>query len=209
MLKISECHCKIKRIVQILQIIFRHILKAVKNLYILRLRKNIYQSFRFLNSCFSGIYRIDAVVFYSFKFLIRYGSFNYIGSSGTDDRLGIFIQKLNTLYCRICSLVKLTRQIFYRKNSGILCGFKAFLIKLVYRRLCKYCPAGFFKHLVRNILHIITNQHSYTCNRFDSQVTADFMFQFFCLNCIGRFLFYINTSYVAHERLLSRSGQGP
>ena len=87
MLKISECHCKIKRIVQILQIIFRHILKAVKNLYILRLRKNIYQSFRLLNSCFSGIYRIDAVVLHSLKFLIGYCSFDHIGGSGTDDRL--------------------------------------------------------------------------------------------------------------------------
>ena len=62
------------------------------------------------------------------------------------------------------------------------------------------------KNLVGNVLHVIADQHSYSGNCLNSQIAAYFMLQFFCLNGIGRFLFYINASYVTHKKLLSLSG---
>ena len=175
MQKILECHSKIQRIIKSVKISFCHIFKPFKDLYVFRFREYSYQSLWFLQTCFSGIYRVDAVMFDGFKLFICYFSFYYISSCRTNDRAGIPIQKLYALNSRICSLIKLSRKVFYRKNKGIICCLKFFQIKIIYWRLCKHSPACFFKNFVRNIFYIIADQYSYCCYGFDSKITADLM----------------------------------
>ena len=86
-LEILEGHCKIQRIIQCFKICFRHIFESVKNLYIFRLREYSNQCLRFLETCFTGIYRVDAVMFDRFKFFGCYISFYYISCCRADDRL--------------------------------------------------------------------------------------------------------------------------
>ena len=113
MLEILECHGKVQRIVQFFQISLSHILESVKDLHILRIREYSYQCLRFLKSCLTRVYRVDAVMFDRLKLCVCHSSFNYISSCGADDRCRILIQELYTLYSGVCSLVKLSREEFY------------------------------------------------------------------------------------------------
>ena len=112
-LKIFECHSQIQRTVQFFKLILRHILEAVKNHNVCRIIKYCYQCFRLCRASLTGIYRVDAVIFDCCKLLIGNVSLNHISSRRTDNRLCIFIQKLHALNSRICSLIKLSRQILY------------------------------------------------------------------------------------------------
>ena len=86
-LEILEGHCKIQRIIQCFKVCFRHIFESVKDLDIFRLRKYSNQCLRFLETCLTGIYRVDAVMFDGIKFFVCYISFYYISCCRTDDRL--------------------------------------------------------------------------------------------------------------------------
>ena len=202
-LEILECHGKVQRIVQFFQISLSHILESVKYLHILRIREYSYQCLRFLKSCLTRVYRVDAVMFDRLKLCVCHSSFNYISSCGADDRCRILIQELYTLYSGVCSLVKLSREEFYGKYTCALCHIKFLKIQIIYRRLCKYGLAGFLKYFIGDILHVITDQLTDCCHSADAKIMFDLMFQFLCFYCKGRFLFYIHTSYVAHRRLLS------
>ena len=147
-LEILEGHCKIQGIIQCFEVCFRHILEAVKDLDILWFREYGNQCFRFLKSCLTGVYRVDAVMFDGIKFFVCYISFYYISRCRADDRLCISIEELHTLYSGICSLVELSRKIFYRKDLRAFCGFKFLKIQVVNRRLCKYGSACFFKNFI-------------------------------------------------------------
>ena len=148
MLEIFKCHCKIQGVIEGFEICLGHFFKSVKNLDIFRFREYGNQCFRFFKSCLTGVYRVDAVMFDRIKFFVCYISFYYISCCRTDDRLRISIEKLYTLYSGICSLVKLSRKIFYRKNLCTFCSFKFLKIQIIYRRLCKYGSACFFKNFI-------------------------------------------------------------
>ena len=53
---------------------------------------------------------------------------DHISCRGTDDRLLVFFDKLNTLNSGIRSLVKLSRKKFYRKDSASFFCRKFFFI---------------------------------------------------------------------------------
>ena len=86
-LEILEGHCKIQRIIQCFKVCFRHIFESVKDFDIFRFREYSNQCLRFLETCFTGIYRVDAVMFDRFKFFGCYISFYYISCCRADDRL--------------------------------------------------------------------------------------------------------------------------
>ena len=148
MLEIFKCHCKIQGVIEGFEICLGHFFKSVKNLDLFRFREYGNQCFRLFKSCLTGVYRVDAVMFDRIKFFVCYISFYYISCCRTDDRLRISIEKLYTLYSGICSLVKLSRKIFYRKNLCTFCSFKFLKIQIIYRRLCKYGSACFFKNFI-------------------------------------------------------------
>ena len=128
MKEILEGHGQVQRSIKLFQLLLFHVFKAVKNLYILRLFKFCHQSLRFRRICLSGIHRVNAVVLNRFQLFIGNISLDHIGCCGTDDRLLVLFQELDTLNCRVCSLIKLSRQIFHGKNPGSFCCFKGFLI---------------------------------------------------------------------------------
>ena len=128
MKKILKSHSQVQRSIKLFQLLLFHVFKAVKNLYILRLFKFRHQSLRFRRVCLSGIHWVDAVVLNRFQLFIGNISFDHISGCGTDDRLLVLFQELDTLNCRVCSLIKLSRQIFHGKNPGSFCCFKGFLI---------------------------------------------------------------------------------
>ena len=128
MKEILEGHSQVQRSIKFFQLLLFHVFKAVKNLYIFRLLKFCHQSLRFRRVRLSGIHRVNAVVLNSCQLFIGNISLDHIGCCGTDDRLLVLFQKLDTLDCRVCSLIKLSRQIFHGKNPGSFCRFKGFLI---------------------------------------------------------------------------------
>ena len=135
------------------------------------------------------------------KFSITDLTFNHISCSSFDNRKLIFLNKLHTLDCRIRSLVELSRKEFHRKNTVILSMWKIFMIKNIYRWFCKNAITCSVKCGIREILHIITNQHPYICNRFDSEVTLHFMSKFLRLNGKFRFFLHIHSFYTVHNFL--------
>ena len=121
MLEIFEGHSQIQRTVKFMKSVFRHFVKSFKNADIRRIFELCHQSLWFFHTSFPGIHRVDAVALNRLKLRIIYLSFNHISGCGTDNWLLIFFQELYTLYGRICSLVKLPRQILYGKY---LCTFR-------------------------------------------------------------------------------------
>ena len=136
----------------------------------------------------------------------------HIGCRAADDRLLVFVQKLHTLLCGICSLVELARQKFYRKCVG--CEFwlaltqiirnlllSVILVDVVYRRLGKYGLKRFLVCILRHILHIVADQNAHLLHP-DSKVMLDLMAKLICLYRKIRLLFYIYTTYIAHFCIL-------
>ncbi len=119
MQEIFKGHSQIQRIIQCLQRSLIHLCKSVKYQYICRLLKLCDQSVRNGVGCFSGVYRIDAVLLHYGNLCLCQLSGNHISGSRTNDGIFLLIQQLHALLCGICSLVKLTRQVFYRKYNII------------------------------------------------------------------------------------------
>ena len=198
MQEILEGHGQSQRIIQFFQLCFRHILKTVKDLYICRLIKFLYQSFRFFDTCLAGIHRVDAVILDCCVFFLCNIAFDNISNSGTDHRLCASVQELHTLYGRIGTLVKLSRQKLYREYSCSVCYRQFFMIQSIYRRLSEHTLAGLLKYLVGQILHIVADQLTDTGHGCDSEIAADLMFQLMCLTGKIRFFLNIDTSYCTH-----------
>ena len=85
--EIFKGHSKIQRSIQFFKLIFWHISKAFKNLYIFWFLKICHQCFRFFCFCFSGIYWVDAMCFDRFQLFKRNISFNHVCSCRADDRI--------------------------------------------------------------------------------------------------------------------------
>ena len=132
------------------------------------------------------------------ELIIRDISFNHISSCRADYRAFIFFDKTDTLLCRIRSLVELSRKEFNRKAAVSLSHRILLSVKDIYRRFCKYPAACFLKCIIRNILHVIPDQHTDSCHIHDPEITSDLMTQFLCRNGIIWLLFYKYTSYTAH-----------
>ena len=132
------------------------------------------------------------------EFFLGNVTLNYVCSCRTDDRLCVFIQELYALYGGIGSLVKLARKKFYRKNMCAICCLEFLQVKIIYRRLSKYCMACFFKYVIGNILNIIADQFPHICYSLNAQIRTDLMLQFFGFYGKGWFLFYVYSSYVTH-----------
>ena len=140
-------------------------------------------------------------MFDSFELFIAHFAFDHIRGGRTDHRFFLFIQEFHTLYCGICSLVKLSRKKFYRKDACVLCHLETFFVKGIYRRFCKNGLACFFKNIIRYIFHIITNQYSDSGQSGYSQIFTEFMPKILCLYSKSRLLFHIYSSYAAHKFL--------
>ena len=148
MFEIFECHSQIQGSIQLFQCCLFHIDKSVEDFYICRFFKLCYQCFRFYHSGLTGIYRVDAVILDCFKFFVGNSSLDYISGCRFDDRLLVLFQELYTLYGRIRSLIKLTRQIFYGKYSCSFYHRDLLFIQHVYRRLGEYACTCFLEHLI-------------------------------------------------------------
>ncbi len=175
MQKIPESHSQAQGIVQSLQLIPGHKAKSLKNPDILRFFKGYRQCFWFLLAGSPGIHRINTVVLYCFQLLFCHITLNDIGYSAPDHRAFLFSDKLYALLCRICPLIKLSGQIFHRKNTTSFLHRETFMIQHIDRWFCKDPPACLFKGLIRNILHIITNKDTNTSHSLYSEIVPNFM----------------------------------
>ena len=198
MKEILECHSKVQGAVKFLQWCFIHIAEAIENLNIFRVLELCNQCLRLLKTCLTGIYRVNAVILDCLEFFLCNVTFDHISSGRTDDWLCIFVQELHALYSGICSLVKLARKEFYRKNMCAICCLEFLQVKIIYRRLGKYGMACFLKYIIRNILYVIADQFPHVCYSLNAQIRADLMLQFFGFYGKGWFLFYVYSSYVTH-----------
>ena len=138
------------------------------------------------------------MIFDCLEFFLCNVTFDHISSCRADDRLRVLIKELYTLYSRICSLVKLARKEFYRKNMCAICCLEFLQVKIIYRRLSKYCMACFLKYIIGNILYVIADQFPHICYSLNAQIRTDLMLQFFGFYGKGWFLFYVYSSYVTH-----------
>ena len=139
-------------------------------------------------------------MFDSFELFIAHFAFDHIRGGRTDHRFFLFIQEFHTLYCGICSLVKLSRKKFYRKNVVTFFAREVLSVKHIYRWFCKHTVACSFKCCIRKIFHIIADQYTYILHRLNSKITLHLMAKFFSLYCKFWFFLHIYTFY-AHNFL--------
>ena len=92
--------------------------------------------------------RIDAVMFDSFELFIAHFAFDHIRGGRTDHWFFLFIQEFHTLYCGICSLVKLSWQEFHTEYLSICWDLYIFSVQNINRRFGKYGSACFFENLI-------------------------------------------------------------
>ena len=59
-----------------------------------------------------------------------------------------------------------------------------------------------FEYLVRDILHIVTDQHSDITQCGNPEILSHFLLQFFCANCIRSLFLHVNSFYLSHFFLL-------
>ena len=133
-LEILKCHRKGKALIKLTQFLFSHAGKAIKNCHIDRLFILCNQSIRLLHGYFSGIHGVNTVGTNTGKFLIRNLSCNHIGDCGTDHGFLILLEKTDTLYGRIRSLVKLSRKKFYTEYFVSVRNLNGFKVVIIYRR---------------------------------------------------------------------------
>ena len=112
MFKILDCHSKSEGIIQCLQLCLWHILEAIKDLHICRFLEVCNQSLRLCLVCDTGINRVYNILPNCLHLLFCHITLYYISCSCLDDRCLLLVQKLDTLLCRIRTLIKLSRKIF-------------------------------------------------------------------------------------------------
>ena len=127
-------------------------------------------------------------------------TFDHISGRCLDNRQLILFDKLYALNSRICSLVKLSRKKFYRKNVVTFFAREVLSVKHIYRWFCKHTVACSFKCCIRKIFHIIADQYTYILHRLNSKITLYLMAKFFSLYCKFWFFLHIYTFY-AHNFL--------
>ena len=148
MQEILEGHSQAKGIIQLAQLSLFHLTESVKDRHICRVIIYGDQSLRLHQISLPGIYRVDTISFDFSKFFIGNIAYKQIGNSSLDDRLFILVQEFHTLHCRICSLIELTGQEFYRKYSAAFRNLNCFLIQIIYRRFRKYGLTCFGKYFI-------------------------------------------------------------
>ena len=145
--EIFKGHSQVQGAVKLTQPVLCKFTEALKNFNVFRLVKYSNERGRFRIIILPGIHRVNAEGFDGLCLLFRQGSRNDIGSSRFDNRILFLIQKLYTLFSRVCSLIKLPRQVFNGKYGISLFRRKAFFIYKVHRRLRKNCNQRLFINL--------------------------------------------------------------
>ena len=92
----------------------------------------IRKSLGLLESGLTGINRVDTMLLDGIELCVTDVTFDHIGGCAANNRLFVFLKETNTLYSRICSLIKLSGECFYRKYPAF--EVKAFFIYIIYRR---------------------------------------------------------------------------
>ena len=138
------------------------------------------------------------MILYRRKFFFRNRTFDHIRRCRMDHRCFILFNKSYTLFCRISSLIKLSRKILYRKAVIRIGHIKCLFIKNIYRRFCKYPLTCLFKSFIWNIFHIISNQHTHSRHICNTEIMADFMTQLLRSNSKLRLLLYKYTFHITH-----------
>ena len=156
--EILKSHGKPKGTVKSLKFLLRHGGKPIHYFHVFWLLKLIQQRFRLFQASFPGIHRVDAVFFDGVKLAAADFPLNHIGGGGTDDGCFIFIEQLHALFRRIRPLVVLPRQIFHAEYLRVP-GFKFLLVNIVYGRLGKHRSQRFLVSFLRNMLHIVADEH--------------------------------------------------
>ena len=135
---------------------------------------------------------------------IRFGnvSQNQIGNSRPNHRLFVFLQETDTLHRGIRPLIELPRQIFHRKNPGMLRNRNFLMIQIIHRRLRKYGTTGFLKDFLREILHIVADKYPHPV-RMNPKKAPDLLIQLSGLYCKRRLFFHIDTFYASHTSSIS------
>ena len=170
-------HGQVQGIIESPEFFFRHGAEALEDHNVLGNRILCRESLRFLLRGFPGIHGIDAEGFDSSDLFLCRCAAQHIGRCGADHRSGIFVDQFHALYCGICTLVELPRQILHCKNSITLSGRESLLIEIVQRRLREDRTAGLFIGPVRHVFDIVTDQDTHALDAPDAEVIDDILFQ--------------------------------
>ena len=135
----------------------------------------------------------------SLKLLVRQLSLDHIGGGSADHRLLILFYKLHALHGRVRSLVKLAGKELHGEDPGPLRCRKGLFIQNIYRRLRKDASAGLLKGLLRDVLHVVADQHPHTRKSAYAQIALNLVEEILCLNRILRFFLHIYSFYIAHK----------
>ena len=136
---------------------------------------------------------------HSLKLLVRQLSLYHIGGGGADDRLLVLLYKLHTLHGRVRPLVKLTGKELHGEDPGPLRRRKCLFIQNVNRRLREDAPASLLKGLLRDVLHVVADEHPHTGEGAYAQIAPDLVEEVLCLDRILRFFLHIHSFYIAHK----------
>ena len=197
-LKITEGHREIQRSVKRLKRFLLHVREAFKGLYIFRFIKYLAEGIRLFHPAEPGIHRIIAIVPDLAEFFVCKGSLTDVDGRGPDQNFLIFFQEADALHRGIRALVKLSRQILHREDPVFRAGGKHFVIQGIYRRFGEYALFCLFEYLIRDVLHIISDQDPDLFQGRDPQIAADFMPQIPGGSRKGFLLLHIYSSDIAH-----------
>ncbi len=139
------------------------------------------------------------------KLLLRDSAGNDIGHCGFDDGLLVLLQKADTLLGAVRPLVELPRQEFHAINPVTLLMGEFLRIAKVHRRLRKHRAAGPLKGLLRQILHIVADQHPDSSDRSNAEIVDQVCLELLRLHRVGRLLFHVDPFYISHSNSFPHS----
>ena len=197
--KIIKSHRKAQGTVQIKKIISFHCCHSAEYFDIVRFRIIHLQSLRHLHTGLAGVDGVNAIALDPFDLFLRDIAKQNIGLCGPDHRFLILIQKLDTLYSTVRSLVKLSGKRFNAEHVTVLRDFNCLSVENIHGRLRKNSPARSFKNFIGDILHIVSDQFPNSGQSFHSQETGNLFLELSGCYRIGLLLLHIDPSDFTHR----------
>ena len=116
--EVSQVHSKAVRSNELLEAVLVKGVKALKNLYVCRLRDGNLESLGQLKGSLASFNGVDQVVFDGGNVCLSEVSGQHIEASGAHQWTLSLADELHTFSCRVCALVKLTRQKLNSKRTN-------------------------------------------------------------------------------------------
>ena len=185
---ICQIHGKTMVLDKICKACFIQAAEAIQHRWQRRFLIGILDRCRFQKGSLSGFDRIDQGRLNQFLFLVRELALDVIDSGCAHQRSFLASGQLNALGTGICSLVKLTGQIFHCQHIVILVRGRCFLIVvMIYLGLRQNGAGCQLKILWINILDVIAVDNAHRFNR-SAQSCLKICADTLCLSCICSFL---------------------